>query len=243
MVDSGQDTGARCPTGTRLEERFSPGLFGKAADSLVPQATTTENGYPMTAPASSPGRGLSASGEGRQRSVSGELLEAVGRHQGSLIHYVRQMLPDRPDQAQDVVQVTFLRFRKALANGSPIIRPASWLYRVAHNLAVDLNRRENRHCELEEDMLQQAAISTHTVSADPEPAVAFERSERHELALRELRGLPAEDKQILLLKLFEGMTLQQISEATDTKLSTVHYRLGRGLRTLNQRLRALGVVR
>jgi len=174
--------------------------------------------------------------------ASGELAAAVRRFQSPLIRYVEQMLPNRPDQAQDIVQITFLQFRKSLVNGTRIRHHATWLYRVAHNFAVDLNRRENRHRELEEELVQDPAATAVTGSSDPDPAVHLGRKEINELAMKELRQLRDEDKQILLLKLFEGMTLQQISTLTGANIGTIHYRLNRGLRTLNQRFRALGVI-
>lgn len=197
----------------------------------------------MTAQGPGHAEGVASSGAGATTAASTELAAVVKRFQTPLIHYVEQMLPSRPDQAQDVVQMTFLRLRKSLVNGTQVKHHATWLYRVAHNLAVDLNRRENRHRGLEEGMVQDAAaMATTTGSSDPGPAARLGKKEINELALKELQLLRDEDKQILLLKLFEGLTLQQISTMTGTNIGTIHYRLNRGLRTLNQRFRTLGVI-
>jgi len=174
--------------------------------------------------------------------VSVCLEQLVRRYQSPLIRYAEQMLPDRRDQAHDVVQMSFLRLRKAMLNGKPIRNHGSWLYRVAHNLAVDLNRREGRHREFDEDAVMASAAVTTAPESEPGPMEAFSRKETHELALRELQRLPDEDKQILLLKLFEDMTLKQIAELTETNIGTVHYRLTRGLRTLARRFRELDAI-
>ena len=174
--------------------------------------------------------------------VSLNLEQAVRRFQSPLIHYVEQMLPNRPDQAQDVVQTTFLRFRKALLNGTSIRHTTSWLYRVAHNLAIDLNRREDRQCGLEESTPSGDRAALAAATSNPGPDECFRNKEARELALEELRQLSPEVKQILLLKLFAEMTLQQISDATGVSIGTVHYRLGRGLRELQQRFKALGAI-
>lgn len=169
------------------------------------------------------------------------LEEAVRKYQSSLIHYAEQMLPDRPDQAQDVVQNTFLRYRRALLNGKEVQHPNSWLYRVAHNLAVDLNRREGRNRQLDEDMTQLAEPST-VATASPGPAEMLTLSEAREIAMRELTKLPGDDRQVLLLKLIEGLTLREISEITGAKIGTIHYRLNRGLRVLKDRFKALDMI-
>ncbi len=171
-----------------------------------------------------------------------ELETAVRQYQVVLIHYARQMLPDRPDQAQDVVQDAFLRLRKALLNGTRIRSTRNWLFRVAHNLTVDLNRRENRSTELQEPMIQTWTDTSGFANAPRDPGAVFSEKEARELALRELQRLPDAEKQILLLKLFERLTLREISEITGTSIATVHYRMGCGLRTLTKRFKTLGAI-
>lgn len=169
------------------------------------------------------------------------LEAAVREHQSSMIHYVEQMLPDRPDQAQDVVQNTFLRYRRALLSGKEVQHLKSWLYRVAHNLAVDLNRREGRSRQLDEGMPQLLEPSTATTSS-PGPAEKLTQNEARDIAMRELRKLPGDDRQVLLLKLIEGLTLREISDITGDKIGTIHYRLNRGLRTLKERFKTLDMI-
>jgi len=178
------------------------------------------------------------SGGNKRQQATARLEDAVRRFRGPLVRYVRHLLPNRPDQGQDVVQTTFLKFRKALLNGSPVREDAAWLYRVAHNLAIDLNRREDRHCELNDNMVQDAPAAT----PDPDPTETLGREEDSRIAMGELQQLCDEDRRILILKLFENMTLQEISDMTGVGISTIHYRLNRGIRTLNARFRELGLV-
>lgn len=166
----------------------------------------------------------------------------MGRYQARLIQFARQLLPDRADQAKDVVQAAFIRLGQAYRGGDEVHSAGSWLYRVTHNLAVDLNRRENRLCALEDDMVQDASTTVTITAADPGPAEAFSRREIHELALRELHELPLDERQVLLLRLIEGMTLREISETTGASIAVVHYRVHCGLRKLSQRFRMLGVT-
>ena len=170
------------------------------------------------------------------------LEEAVGRYEARLIQYARQLLPERADQAKDIVQMAFIRLGQAYAAGDEVRSPGSWLYRVTHNLATDLNRRESRLCALEDDMVQDATATATIPAPDPGPAEAFSRREVQELALHELHELPPDEKQVLLLRLIEGMTLHEISETTGASISLVHYRVQCGLRKLSQRFRLLGVM-
>ena len=170
------------------------------------------------------------------------LEDAVERYQARLILYARQLLPERADQAKDIVQTAFIRLGQAYVKGDEVRSASSWLYRVTHNLAADLNRRENRLCALEDDMVQDATATATIPAPDPGPAEAFSRREVQELALHELHELPPDEKQVLLLRLIEGMTLHEISETTGASISLVHYRVQCGLRKLSQRFRLLGVM-
>jgi len=170
------------------------------------------------------------------RQYSQTLLTLVQRYQSPLLNYAAQLLPDHPDQAHDVVQTTFLKLRAALVANTALHNPGAWLYRVAHNLAVDINRQANRHCQLDE-----AALASNP-GDDPGPAVNFGRQEARDLALAELRRLPEPERQVLLLKMFEDLTLREIATITETGISTVHYRLQTGLGKLAQRLKKLGVI-
>ena len=199
-------------------------------------------GYPMTPETTARPLEVPAADAETQAGVWAQLEEAVRRYQSPMLHYAEQMLPHRRDRAQDVVQDAFLRLRKALLNGQEILRQDAWLYRVTRNLAIDINRREGRSCQLEEGMLQDAAIMVETRTGDPGPAATFARNEAHQLAMHELQQLPEDDRQILLLKLFEGLTLREISEMTGTNIGTIHYRLNRGLRALSQRFKELGAI-
>jgi len=140
-----------------------------------------------------------------------------------------------------VVQNTFLRYRRALLADKKVQHPKSWLYRVSHNLAVDLNRREGRSRQLDEEMTQLAEPSI-AQTASPGPAEMLTHDEAREIAMRELRKLPGDDRQVLLLKLIEGLTLREISDITGAKIGTIHYRLNRGLRVLKDRFKALDMI-
>jgi RNA polymerase sigma-70 factor (ECF subfamily) len=165
-----------------------------------------------------------------------QLETAVMQYQSPLLRYAIGLLPDRPDLAQDVVQEAFLKLRKALQQQKPIRQTSSWLFRVTHNLAVDTNRRENRLVELDDSDHGQAPTTT----ADPGQKMA--RDEAKKMAVAEMHKLPEQEREILLLKLVQQMTLQEISDMTGVGLSTVHYRLNAGLRRLAGILKDKGAV-
>ncbi len=155
--------------------------------------------------------------------------------QGPLLRYVVQLL--WPDEAgsQDVVQNTFLRYHKHLqnANGKTLDNPKAWLFRVAHNASMDVLRRRQRHREIREQIKHDPAVTKTNTQSEVQQ---LETRELYDLALQELNQLPDEQKQVLLLKHIQGLTLREISEITGLNIGTVNYRLTQGLKALAGRI-------
>lgn len=131
--------------------------------------------------------------------------------------------------AQDVVQETFLRL---LANGQPIDNLSAWLHRVAHNLALDHLRKEARLRKL------HLAVAPRHEPLAPSPAEDLDRREAHALMLCELERLTANERAVLVLKIKEGRSYQEISALTGLTTSNVGYLIHQGLKKLTARLRA-----
>lgn len=169
------------------------------------------------------------------------LLEAVASYESPLLRYVASIVKGGAHNAQDVVQETFVRLHAALVAGEEVKNLRSWLYRVAHNLSIDQYRRQQRRRRLAEQAGEDPAIGPAAREGGSELAT-LERHEEAGVALAELAELPLEQRQVLLMKVIEGMTLQEIADATGVKIGTVHYRLCGGLRELGRRLRAKGIT-
>ncbi len=74
------------------------------------------------------------------------------------------------------------------------------------------------------------------------PGHDLARREILEAVLDELQRLPEENREILILKLIQGLTLREIGEITGAGPSTLHYRLNRALSQLSENLAARGIV-
>ncbi len=68
------------------------------------------------------------------------------------------------------------------------------------------------------------------------------RKESRQVALESLAKLAPDIRQVLLLKIIQGMSLRQVAEIVGVSLSTVNYRLNQGLTDLAGRLKRAGVV-
>lgn len=107
-----------------------------------------------------------------------------------------------------------------------------FLFRLCHNAAVDLMRRRSAR-EKNHDQLATESVSAFACSPDPD-----QQAFRDALSIA-LGELPAEQRGVVHLKLWEGLTFEAIAEALEIPLNTAASRYRYGLDKLRDRLRPL----
>jgi RNA polymerase sigma-70 factor (ECF subfamily) len=158
----------------------------------------------------------------------------VTEYEGPLLRYVTRILGDF-GAAQDVVQDCFIKligkWREELRPGPAL---SSWLYRVAHNGAIDHVRKiTNRH------ELRGEPAEDEGVSHPPDRGAAFRVTEDGERALRALRSLTPREQQLVGLKVFEEKSYREIAEITGLTTSNVGYILHFAMRKMAAALRRM----
>jgi RNA polymerase sigma-70 factor (ECF subfamily) len=173
-------------------------------------------------------------------------MAVVTQFQSPLLRYVGKILRTTDHETEDIVQETFVRLHLQVSGkGAGSIRNlATWLFRTAHNLTIDVIRKRSRRIktvnvkskdESDSFMQQQAADELDALGE-------MLRQEAREVALRELAELDEQCRQIVLLRIIQGMTLRQTAEVAGVSTSLANYRLNKGLTELARRLQKAGVV-
>ncbi len=177
--------------------------------------------------------------EAEQVSNSEHFEAVVHRYEGPLLRYARSALGEH--DAQDVVQEVFLRLHKTMRKNSlrDVGSVGAWLFRVAHNCTADVLRKKNRG-EKTKEAAVNAALDNDCVGPGGLEEVVH-REDCH-LALNLLEKLPARQRQVLLLKVEQGMSYRQIGEVTGLALGTVGYLINQGLGTLARELKSTGAI-
>lgn len=168
----------------------------------------------------------------------------VTEHESPLLRYVTRLVGPAGDLPQDIVQETFCRLHRQLSKrpDAPVQYAKAWLYRVAHNLAMDHRRKRKRRADCREiggDLLTDAPPAD---ASQPDVAEAVAQREAGQQAMKELNQLPDELKHVLMLRVMQGLTLREVAHVTGTPLATVNYRINRALGQLAGRLEKAGVV-
>lgn len=125
----------------------------------------------------------------------------VSLHQAAVFRHAK-FLTDTPEDAEDVLQETFLALLRHLPELRGEAGVRTWLFTVARNAAYHLRHRRGRFVAVESPDLASMALAAGW-GADPERMVAH-AEQRHLLAAA-LERLPAEEREILLLRDVEGL--------------------------------------
>ena len=177
-----------------------------------------------------------------ERALSGDpeaFGEIVRRWERRIFALAYGML-GREEDARDATQETFLAAFRNLRNFRGEAKVSSWLHRIAVNQCITRQRRARVRGEtaLEDEAEKNAAV--FALPLDVSPARTAERVERSVAVRRAVGSLPPDLRQVIVMKEFEELTFQQISEVLDLPLSTVKSRLYTALRQLQMRLQKFG---
>ena len=143
-----------------------------------------------------------------------------------LLQFATRITGDR-ERARDVVQETFVKFQNNGAFQKP--EPATWLFTVCRNGALNVCRKERRMQYLDEKLIE---------AREAEQPMPFEQLEQKEAAgflLRIVSTLPPRQQEVLQLKFQNGLSYQQIAEITKTTANNVGVLVHTALKTLRQK--------
>jgi len=140
--------------------------------------------------------------------------------------------------AEDIVQETFLRAYKNIGRYDARAKVSTWLHKITSNCAIDLIRKRKRRPA---DSLEEQAASQAPASSEPGPdRVAL----GHELGSRvaaALENLSAKERVAFSLRHFEELSIREIAEVTQSPEGSVKNNIFRAVRKLRSVLEpALG---
>jgi RNA polymerase sigma-70 factor, ECF subfamily len=141
--------------------------------------------YPIEAPEFPERKERSLERQGATEGTQEQILALYDEYRPRLFRYLRSMKVDR-DQAEEVIQETFMRLTTELLQQTAIENVPGWIVRVAHNLAIDLLKKRDRrvvHSSESEFALENCVDST---SSPEEAYLEKERAQSMEVALSQL---------------------------------------------------------
>lgn len=157
-----------------------------------------------------------------------ELCRLIDAHSAALTLYARQW---NASDAEDVVQEVFLRLvRRAQWEGKPE-NPLAWMFTAVRNEAIDRIRKTQRRQRHE-----QQAAAEHRLWFETPPEAALQSKEQSHELLKTLDALSPEHREIVIARIWGGLTFDEIAELTGNSRTTVHRRYGEALEILRDKL-------
>jgi RNA polymerase sigma factor (sigma-70 family) len=150
-----------------------------------------------------------------------EFGQLVDRHAAGLVLYARQWC----SAPEDIVQDAFL---KVMSQKNAPHNVVPWLYRVVRNGALAAVRADKRRRQ------RETARSMHMPAwFMPTEGAALDGA----TAAAALQQLPAEEREVITMHLWGGLTFEEIAAVVETSPSSAHRWYAAGLNTLRERLK------
>jgi RNA polymerase sigma-70 factor (ECF subfamily) len=162
----------------------------------------------------------------------------VGRWDRKIQGAIYRVLGANED-ARDLCQEVFLKAYRALGGFKQEARFSSWLYQIALNACRDRLRRRRGRTQVSLDEIGEGG--QEPTQAGPTALELVEANDLARAVQAAIAALPHEQREVIALKEYQGLTFVEIAEALDVPVSTVKTRLYRGLGQLRQQLERQGV--
>jgi len=131
------------------------------------------------------------------------------------------------DASLDVTQEVFIKVYKSLSRYSSDYKFSTWLYRIAHNAAIDYIRRNSKKLQSLETEGKEGAYELQLESPRPTPEDDREKSEWRTEIESVVKCLPSAYRELIVLRHGEDLSYAEIAEITNLPLGTVKNRLFR----------------
>lgn len=146
------------------------------------------------------------------------------------------------EEARDVAQDTFLKAFRGLASFKSEARFSSWLYQIALNQCRDRLRQRKGKTIVSLDDVEPTTAARLDWSA-PTALQLLEAQDVSRIVATAMAALPEEQREVIVLKEYQGLTFPEIADVLGIPISTVKTRLYRGLGQMKVRLERQGLKR
>lgn len=191
-----------------------------------------------------------ADGELVARAIAGReecFEELVGRYQRPIVAYAYRLVGDY-DAALDLTQEVFIKIYSSLARYRPEYKFSTWIYKIAHNAAIDhLRRRAHARSATESFVGENEFPAGENFASVPAaslltPEQESERAERRAEIETVVQTLPAAYRELIVLRHAHDLNYDEIAEITNLPLGTVKNRIFRAREMMRRQFLDRGIT-
>lgn len=157
--------------------------------------------------------------------------EIIERYQGKLFAYLYRLIGNR-DEAEDLLQDVFIKAYKNLHSYDVSRKFSSWIYRIAHNEAVNYIKRKSLKRFISWEDISSTKDKLVSQSTEDGADDAWIRKESIKEVDDAIKRLPIKYKQVLLLRYFSDKSYEEIGEILGKPVNTVGTLINRAKKNL-----------
>ena len=173
--------------------------------------------------------------------LEGSFEELVRRYQRPISAYVYRMVGNY-ESALDLTQEIFIKVYASLRKYRSEFKFSTWIYKIAHNAAVDHLRRSSTREQSLTNGNDSDQFELPIESRRLSPEQESERKERRVEIESVVRALPANYRELIILRHSQDLTYEEIVEVTGLPLGTVKNRLFRAREMMRQQFVNRGIT-
>ena len=162
---------------------------------------------------------------------SNRYSEIIERYQGKLFAYLFRLIGNR-EEAEDLLQDVFIKAYKNINSYDTSRKFSSWIYRIAHNEAVNFIKRRYLKKFISWEDISSTKDKMEAKSMDDGPDEIWLKKESTEGVGEAIQKLPLKYRQVLLLRYFSDKSYEEISEILGKPLNTVGTLINRAKKKL-----------
>lgn len=147
----------------------------------------------------------------------GEIIE---RYQGKLFAYLYRLIGEK-EEAEDLLQDVFIKAFRNLHSYDANRKFSSWIYRIAHNEAVNHIKRKSLKRFISLDNITSTKDKLESSSPEDNAEASWIRKETGKEVDNAIKKLPLKYRQVLVLRYYSDKSYEEISEILGKPVNTV----------------------
>jgi RNA polymerase sigma-70 factor (ECF subfamily) len=172
----------------------------------------------------------------------GAISQLIDRHSNRVRDYIRMMVKDR-DVADDILQETFIKAVRVIDEGryADSGKFLSWVLRIAHNQVIDYFRSQKSAKTVNESESGYNVLGTLRFA----DSTVEDRMISEQIAAdvrRLVDHLPEEQREVVMLRYYSGLSFQEIAEQTEVSINTALGRMRYALINLRKMIKENDIV-
>lgn len=164
------------------------------------------------------------------------LSYVIDRYKNKLEKYIDRRTNVSPHDREDILQEIFIKIYRNINDYDDSLIFSSWVYRIAHNYIIDWHRKNKKHISISLDDDESRLIHILEDENSKIDDQSIHDKENLDLIKKEIKNLPKDYQEILILKFFEDKSYDEISDILKISLSSVGVKINRAKKLLKQKI-------